>query len=102
MYAICQITQLGSNANGSETATTAEIRDLRDQIERLADAVAMTSRRMGTLEMTSDMEFRLLRMEKRLRALMNLGGDELARAAVGRHHSGRRRRPGYEPRRRHR
>ena len=78
-----QITQLGNNASSGETATTAEIRDLRDQIERLADAVAMTSRRMErTLEITSDMEFRLLRMEKRLQTLMNLGGDELARAAV--------------------
>ena len=78
-----QITQLGNNASSGETATTAEIRDLRDQIERLADAVAMTSRRMErTLEMTSDMEFRLLRMEKRLQTLMNLGGDELARAAI--------------------
>ena len=78
-----QITQLGNNASSGETATTAEIRDLRDQIERLADAVAMTSRRMErTLEMTSDMEFRILRMEKRLQTLMNLGGDELARAAV--------------------
>ena len=38
-----QITQLGNNASSGETATTAEIRDLRDQIERLADAVAMTS-----------------------------------------------------------
>ena len=78
-----QITQLGNNASSGETATTAEIRDLRDQIERLADAVAMTSRRMErTLEMTSDLEFRLLRMEKRLQTLMNFGGDELARTAV--------------------
>ena len=78
-----QITQLGNNASSGETATTAELRDLRDQVERLADAVAMTSRRMErTLEMTSDMEFRLLRMEKRLQTLMNLGGEKLARAAV--------------------
>jgi TolA-binding protein len=78
-----QITQLGNNASSGETATTAEIRDLRDQVERLADAVAMTSRRMErTLEMNSDMEFRLLRMEKRLQTLMNMGGDELASAAV--------------------
>lgn len=78
-----QITQLGNNASSGETATTAELRDLRDQIERLADAVAMTSRRMErALEMTSDMEFRLLRMEKRMQTLMSLGGDELARAAV--------------------
>ena len=78
-----QIKQLGNNASSGETATTAEIRDLRDQVERLADAVAMTARRMErTLEMNSDMEFRLLRMEKRLQTLMNMGGDELANAAV--------------------
>ena len=78
-----QITQISNNATSGETATTAEIRDLRDQVERLADAVAMASRRMErTLEITSDVEFRLLRMEKRLQTLMNLGGDELARAAV--------------------
>ena len=78
-----QVTQISNNATSGETATTAEIRDLRDQVERLADAVAIASRRMErTLEITSDMEFRLLRMEKRLQTLMNLGGDELARAAV--------------------
>ena len=78
-----QITQLSNNASSDETTTSAEIRDLRDQIERLADAVAMASRRMErTLEVTSDMEFRLLRMEKRLQTLMNFGGEELASAAV--------------------
>jgi hypothetical protein len=78
-----QITQLSNNASSDETTTSAEIRDLRDQVERLADAVAMASRRMErTLEMTSDMEFRLLRMEKRLQTLMNFGGEELASAAV--------------------
>ncbi len=41
-----QITQLGNNASSGETATTAELRDLRDQVERLADAVSMASRRM--------------------------------------------------------
>lgn len=78
-----QVTQLGNNASSDETATTAELRDLRDQVERLADAVLMASRRMErTLEITSDMEFRLLRMEKRMQTLMKLGGDELASAAV--------------------
>lgn len=78
-----QVTQLGNNASSGETATTAELRDLRDQVERLADAVSMASRRMErTLEITSDMEFRLLRMEKRMQTLMKLGGDKLASAAV--------------------
>ena len=43
----------------------------------------MTNRRMErTLEITSDVEFRLLRMEKRMQTLMTLGGDDLANAAV--------------------
>jgi cytoskeletal protein RodZ len=43
----------------------------------------MIDRRMQrTLEFTSDVEFRLLRMEKRMQTLMTLGGDELAGAAV--------------------
>ena len=78
-----QITQLGNNAASGETANTAEISDLRDQVERLVDSVAMIDRRMQRmLEMNSDMEFRLLRMEKRLQTLMSMGGDELANAAV--------------------
>ncbi len=78
-----QITQLSNHASSDETTTSAEIRDLRDQVERLADAVAMASRRMErTLEVTSDMEFRLLRMEKRLQTLMKFGGEDLASAAV--------------------
>jgi TolA-binding protein len=35
-----------------------------------------------TLEITSDVEFRLLRLEKRMQTLMTLGGDDLANAAV--------------------
>ena len=85
-----QITQLGNNASSGETATTAEIRNLRDQIERLNDAVAMISSRMerwnfNTVEMNADMEFRLLRMEKRLQTVMNLmklGADDLTRVTV--------------------
>ena len=78
-----QVNQLGNNAASGETANTAEISDLRDQVERLVDSVAMIDRRMQRmLEMNSDMEFRLLRMEKRLQTLMSMGGDELANAAV--------------------
>ncbi len=78
-----QITQLSNNASTGETTTSAEMRDLRDQVERIADSVAMVNRRMERmLEMNSDMEFRLLRMEKRLQTLMSFGGDKLASSAV--------------------
>ena len=78
-----QITQLGNNATSGETATTAELRDLRDQMERVSDAVSMINRRMErTLEITSDVEFRLLRAEKLIQTLMNLDGNEVTRSSV--------------------
>jgi hypothetical protein len=50
-------------------------------MEKLNDTLAMTSRRMErTLEITSDTEFRLLRLEKRVQTLISLGGSDLASA----------------------
>ena len=78
-----QIEQLSSSTSTDESEMSASIRSLQDNMERLTDALAMTNRRMErTLEITSDVEFRLLRMEKRMQTLMTLGGDDLANAAV--------------------
>lgn len=78
-----QVEQLSSSTSTDETEISASIRSLQDNIERLTDALAMTNRRMErTLEITSDVEFRLLRMEKRMQTLMTLGGNDLANAAV--------------------
>ncbi|MGB2461930.1 MAG: hypothetical protein ACPIEU_04205, partial [Candidatus Puniceispirillaceae bacterium] len=78
-----QVEQLSSSTSTDESEISASIRSLQDNIERLTDALAMTNRRMErTLEITSDVEFRLLRMEKRMQTLMTLGGDDLANAAV--------------------
>jgi TolA-binding protein len=78
-----QVEQLSSSTSTDESEISASIRSLQDNIERLTDALAMTNRRMErTLEITSDVEFRLLRMEKRMQTLMTLGGNDLANAAV--------------------
>ena len=78
-----QVGQLSSSTSTDESEISASIRSLQDNIERLTDALAMTNRRMErTLEITSDVEFRLLRMEKRMQTLMTLGGDDLANAAI--------------------
>ncbi len=79
-----QVGQLSSSTSTDESEISASIRSLQDNIERLTDTLAMTNRRMErTLEITSDVEFRLLRLEKRMQTLMTLGGQELANAAVG-------------------
>ena len=78
-----KVEQLGSSSAQAGTAQLADLSALRNEMEKLNDTLAMTSRRMErTLEITSDTEFRLLRLEKRVQTLISLGGSELANAAA--------------------
>ena len=78
-----KVQQLGSSSAQAGTAQVADLNALRNEIEKLNDTLAMTSRRMErTLEITSDTEFRLLRLEKRVQTLISLGGSDLASAAA--------------------
>ncbi len=79
-----QVGQISNSTSTGESEISANIRTLQDNIERLTDTLAMTNRRMErTLEITSDVEFRLLRLEKRMQTLMTLGGPDLAKSAGG-------------------
>jgi len=78
-----KVEQLGSSSAHAGTAQVADLNALRAEMEKLNDTLAMTSRRMErTLEITSDTEFRLLRLEKRVQTLITLGGDVVASAAA--------------------
>ena len=78
-----KVDQLGSSSAQAGTAQVADLNALRNEMEKLNDTLAMTSRRMErTLEITSDTEFRLLRLEKRVQTLISLGGSDLASAAA--------------------
>jgi TolA-binding protein len=78
-----KVEQLGSSSALSGTAQGAELNSLRTEMEKLSDMLAMTNRRMErTLEITSDTEFRLLRLENRVQTLISLGGDAVASAAA--------------------
>jgi TolA-binding protein len=78
-----KVEQLGSSSAQAGTAQIADLNALRNGMERLNDMLATTSRRMErTLEITSDTEFRLLRLEKRVQTLISLGGSDLASAAA--------------------
>ena len=78
-----KVEQLGSSSAHAGTAQVADLKALRAEMEKLNDMLAMTSRRMErTLEITSDTEFRLLRLEKRVQTLITLGGDVVASAAA--------------------
>jgi TolA-binding protein len=74
-----KVEQLGSSSAHAGNAQVADLNALRAEMEKLNDMLAMTSRRMErTLEITSDTEFRLLRLEKRVQTLITLGGDVMA------------------------
>lgn len=78
-----KVEQLGSSSAQAGTAQVADLNALRNEMEKLNDTLAMTNRRMErTLEITSDTEFRLLRLEKRVQTLISLGGSDLANAAA--------------------
>jgi TolA-binding protein len=78
-----KVEQMQSSSSEAGTSQTADLIALRDQMEKLGDMLAMTNRRMErTLEITSDTEFRLLRLEKRMQTLLMLGGDDAAAALV--------------------
>ena len=78
-----KVEQMQSSSSEAGTSQTADLKALRDQMEKLGDMLAMTNRRMErTLEITSDTEFRLLRLEKRMQTLLKLGGDDAAAALV--------------------
>ena len=78
-----KVEQLGSSSAHAGTAQVADLNALRAEMEKLNDNLAITSRRMErTLEITSDTEFRLLRLEKRVQTLITLGGDVVASAAA--------------------
>lgn len=68
----------------------AKLEMLENQISKLVDQVRVLNNRLErTLEVASDNEFRLLRMEKRMESLMRLGvEDDIAAAAAAASPSG--------------
>ena len=78
-----KVEQMQSSSSEAGTSQTADLIALRDQMEKLSDVLAMTNRRMErTLEVASDTEFRILRLEKRMQTLLALGGDDAVAALV--------------------
>lgn len=78
-----KVEQMLSSSSEAGTSQMADLNALRDQMAQLSDMLVMTNRRMErTLEITSDTEFRLLRLEKRMQTLMSLGGDAAAEALI--------------------
>mgnify|MGYP007000211965 len=73
-----QLEQLAARALTEQSETSVDVKQFQSEITRLGDAIEILNQRISrTLELTSDVEFRVLRLEKRMQTLMSLSGSGL-------------------------
>ena len=61
----------------------AKIKELKGQISELSDTIDIFNQRLRrSIELSSDVEFRVLRLEKRMQTLLSMSGDNLADAIL--------------------
>ena len=73
-----QLEQLAASALAEQSETSVDVKQFQSEITRFGDAIEILNQRISrTLEVTSDVEFRVLRLEKRMQTLMSLSGSGL-------------------------
>lgn len=73
-----QIEEIAANGNEARSDQGAKIKALKGQIMELGDTLDIFNQRLRrSIELSSDIEFRVLRMEKRMQTLLSLGSDQL-------------------------
>ena len=74
-----QLEQLSASALAGQTETSVDVKQFQSEMARFGDAIEILNQRISrTLELTSDVEFRVLRLEKRMQTLMSLSNDGLS------------------------
>lgn len=78
-----QIEKLSSSLLASTSGTTVNAQEIRSELARLNDSIAILNQRLArTIEMSSDVEFRVLRLEKRLSTLLQLSDPSVSERIV--------------------
>ena len=73
-----QLEQLAASALAEQSETLVDVKQVQCEMTRFGDAIEILNQRISrTLEVTSDVEFRVLRLEKRMQTLMSLSGSGL-------------------------
>ena len=68
-----QIEQMSGSTTANSSAQAASMKDLKAQIAELSDTLDIFNQRLRrAIELSSDVEFRVLRLEKRMQTLLNL------------------------------
>ena len=78
-----QIEKISGASTASSSSQSAAIKALKGQIAELSDSLDIFNQRLRrSIELSSDVEFRVLRLEKRMQTLLSLSGDNLASAVI--------------------
>ena len=73
-----QLEQIAASALAEQSETSVDVKQFQSEITRFGDAIEILNQRISrTLELTSDVEFRVLRLEKRMQTLLSLSGSSL-------------------------
>ena len=73
-----QLEQLAASALAEQSETSVDVKQFQSEMTRFGDAIEILNQRISrTLELSSDVEFRVLRLEKRMQTLMSLSGNGL-------------------------
>ena len=74
-----QIDQASASAVAAESGQSGDFKSVKMELARLTDSINILEQRMKrTIELSSDVEFRVLRMEKRMQTLLSLSDADLS------------------------
>jgi len=73
-----EIESLAASSIANQSGASSDVKSIQGELAKLADNIVIVSQRINnTLNLYSDIEFRILRLEKRLNTLLSLSSDEV-------------------------
>ena len=73
-----ELETLAASSVASQSGASSDFKSIQGELAKLADNIAIVSQRINnTLDLYSDIEFRILRLEKRMTTLLSLSGDDI-------------------------
>ena len=73
-----EMESLAASSIANQSGASSDVKSIQGELAKLADNIAIVSQRINnTLNLYSDIEFRILRLEKRLNTLLSLSSDEV-------------------------
>ena len=74
-----QVDQASASAVAAETGKSGDLKSVQSDLARFTDSINILEQRMKrTIELSSDVEFRVIRLEKRMQTLLSLSDSDLS------------------------